>query len=147
MIILIQDQTENVATLPVSKAASTAPRAVIYSAPISARAGDIISCLATFEVTNDVGINVVVGRYMTLAAAAGDTAKLEPLIVKAATENVIPDTHHMICTLVGAHQFTTDFDGVINVVAYAASSRATSGMKLTVHQDYGKLDVLMHKAG
>lgn len=134
------DKTENVQWLLLTDG-NTWSFHVVYSVPISAKAGDIISVTFESEITNPQTYLIQTGRYIVLGNSATDTAQSKS-ILPAAGENVTPQMHHHIVDGSCSHTFTEDFSGFVNVVQYAISSAAGSGAGVMVEQGYGRLDVL-----
>lgn len=117
-------------------------RRVIYSRPIDLRAGDIIVVNAEYEVTNDLGYNVMLAGQVRLVPNAGDTeGGIE--LTEANGFNVTPGAHHGKMVHVGMYQAPADLGPQhVNVIAYSASSVAQPGAAVTVDWDYGRLSIL-----
>lgn len=140
------DASELVPYLPVTKS-SPYKRVVVFSVPVGPLAvGDIIVALCEWEVTNDLGYNVMVASQMVLAPTRDAVAGAE--VTEANGYNVTPAMHHGIVSKVGMLAVTRAMASAhVNVVAYAASSRApVTGTRLTVMRDYGRLSVLRFPA-
>jgi len=140
--ITVQDSGHNgehVISIPVDR--YSANRDVIYSVPVGdVTPGDTLLIQSEFEVTNNLGYNVMLASYVILTDGPTATAGLE--ITEANTYNVTPNMHHGLTTKVGSLAITENLsDRYVNIVAYSAASRATTGATLRVEPDYGRLIV------
>lgn len=138
------DKLENVQYLNLTNGNSY-DMAVVYSVPISAKAGDVISVSFESEITNPQSYLFQTGRYIVLGDTALDTA-IAKAILRPAGENLTPQVHHQIVSGSCAHTFVDDFTGFVNVCQYAISSAAGPGAQAIVEQHYGRLDVLHFEA-
>lgn len=134
------DKTENSQWLLITDGNSWSFH-VVYSVPISARAGDIIQVSFESEITNPQSYLFQTGRFIILGDSATDTTQAKA-ILPAAGENLTPQVHHQIVSGSCVHTFVEDFEGFVNVVQYAISSAAGPGAGALVEQGYGRLDVL-----
>ncbi len=140
---LYQDRVENVSWLLITNGVVYDFK-VVFSVPITAKAGDIIGVTFRTEVTNQQVYNVGTGSYILLGNSSTDTI-MSPskCILRPAGENVTPAMHHQLIAGSCGHPFAEDFTGFVNVVIYAVtnSPSAGPGATLTVEQNYGQLDV------
>jgi hypothetical protein len=107
------------------------------------RAGDVVQAHAQFEVTNDLGVPVMVAHAMlvhpkrVVVAHAG--APPGAVVSEYAGENVTPDMHHGFRTLVGSFAAAADGDAWLSVLIYAASQPPKAGEAVKVERGYGGL--------
>lgn len=136
------NQSELVADLPVRTVAGNAGKRVIFSQQVVIRPGQVVLAIAEFQTTNDLGLNVFVGSQILLTKDATDVTGRE--ITAANGENVTPDMHHGQQSKAGTYEALPSDAGVryVNVVAWAAASRAGSGDVLAVDRGYGRLSVV-----
>lgn len=132
---------EKISSLPVVKSGPY-KKYVVYSQRLeNLKAGDILWVNGEFEATNDLGYNVMLASYLTLASAPTIVDGTE--ISEANGYNITPAMHHGMAYELGSYVITADTPvAYVNLVAYAASTAAGSGAKLTIEQDYGRLSIL-----
>jgi len=135
------NSSELITSLPVTTG-SPYQRKIIYSQQLNdIKAGEIIEVLSEFEVTNDLGFNVMIASIIILADNPTDVTGIE--ITEANGYNVTPGMHHGTTIKVGTYIVTADYAiKYVNVIGYAASTAASSGNVITVEHDYGRLSVL-----
>lgn len=134
---------ERVSNLPVRRTAAGSGQHVVFSQRVDLETRQVLLAVAEFQVTNDLGYNVFVGAQVVLADDPSSVTGRE--ITDGNGENVTPGTHHGQQTKVGTY---TTVDGdvgrkYINLVAWAAGSRAADGDALRVDRGYGRLSVLV----
>ncbi len=113
--------------------------------------GSVVHLHSQFEVTNDLGYNVMVAHALmfhpqetivTNAKAFPDGRFVAPAY--PAGENVTPRMHHGFRTLAGTLTVSEEMEGWASVVIYAASNQR-NGPKLTVHARYGGLSAVVFR--
>lgn len=136
------DRSELVTSLPVLRIATKDEKRVVFSQEIELTEGQVLLAVAEFQITNDLGVNVFVASQIVLSEGPGVVTGRE--ITAANGENVTPDMHHGQQTKSGTYQSTATDTGVryVNVVVWAAASRAGTGQRLRVDQGYGRLSVV-----
>jgi hypothetical protein len=114
---------------------------VIYSQQLNnIKINEVIQTMCEYEVTNDLGFNVMIGTVILLADSPTATTGIE--ITEANAFNVTPGMHHGVIVKVGSYDVTANYPSkYINVVGYAAGNAASSGDTIKVEQDYGRLSV------
>lgn len=123
----------------------------LYSVKVPAlRAGDVVQAHAQFELTNDCGINVMLGHAMVVhheetVIDHSDTRPGGDVICEYAVENITPGMHHGFRTLVGSFSAERDGDHWLSVVIYAAASSAKDGDTLAVEKGYGGLRAIAYR--
>lgn len=130
------DTTANVTTVSVNGS-----YVVVYSVQVTGLAAeDIVYVVGQYEVTNDLGFVVGVGRVLLRAASASATTGTA--IMPAVMDNVTPDMHHKADQIVA---MDTGMSGTVyyNLVLNAVSSYGNGN--LTVEQGYGKLQAMVLK--
>jgi hypothetical protein len=126
--------------------------ATLYSLKVPVlRKGDVVQAHAQFEVTNNLGFNVMLGHAMLLhpeetIVVHGDMPGAR-ILCEYAGENLTPDMHHGFRTLMGSFAATDDGDVWISVLIYAISSVAKPADRLTVEKAYGGLRVIVFRQG
>lgn len=133
--------SERVESIPLTRG-SPYQRVVVMSIAVDdVEVGDVLECNALFQVTNNLGYNVMVAAGIILAGDQTETVGLE--ITEFSGRNVTPDMHHDTHSRSGIFVVTSLIYPVyINLVAYAASVKAVPGAAVRVDQDYGRLTVL-----
>jgi hypothetical protein len=133
---------ELVSSLPVPLTAGEADKRVVFSQPVSLATDDIILATAEFQVTNDLGVNTLCVSQLVLGTSPADTTGKE--ITEANGRNVTPNNHHDQHNKSGTYKALSTDAGrrYVNLVAWAAASRAPSGATLSIDADYGRLSVL-----
>lgn len=135
-------EAELLDTLPVLDQAVPEGKHVLLTQPLELVEGDVLLVTAEFQMTNDLGANVYVGSQLVLAEDA--SAVTGAGVGRAGGENITPDVHHGHQTRSATYQVTAADEGTrhVNLVVWAASSRAVSDWKLTVDRGYGQLSVV-----
>ena len=113
------------------------------------RRGDVVQAHSQFEVTNDLGVNVMLAHAMLLhdketVVVHADKPAGRPLC-EYAGENVTQGMHHGFRTLVGSTAVADDGDAWVSVVVYAASTGVPIGRKVTVQKNYGSLRAIVFR--
>jgi hypothetical protein len=110
---------------------------VLYSiGPLDLMSGAIVDIRFQAEVTNDLGHNVGVGRYVVRTNSSLATTGVR--VIKGVMSNVTPGEHHQVLTHTGAEEIQEDLSGVYyNVVIYARSSSGDGVLK--VEKEHGEL--------
>ena len=122
---------ELVNSLPLTNDAGTAPRIVIASLQVpEIAAGDVVDLDAFLHVTNDLPYTMGVAPY--LVRAASPTATEQVKVVKPAGENITRDTHHKRYVIRGIDGRPPAGTWYYNLVAYAYSTAAKAGARVTV---------------
>ena len=104
--------------------------------------GDVIEVLAEFEATNDLGYNVMLASGVVLCETAEQVRGIE--ICENNGFNITPSMHHATTNKVGTFRCTKNISkGYINVIVYAASTKAKENDMLEINKDYGRLSVLI----
>lgn len=111
--------------------------------PAPLKVGDVLWCMADFQVTNDETYNALCGSQLIAADTATGTAGTE--ISEATGTNVTPDNHHMAFSRTGMLVVATPARRFVNLVVYAGASNAQPGDVMTVDADYGRLNVMRVK--
>lgn len=130
----------------ISELSLATDKKVVYSIPLPPLVeGDIIDAHATFEVTNDLGFNVMVGRQLVISSTPDGVSGIE--VSEAATRNVTPNMHHDHIQDFGSAVWNRREGAYfLNLVAYAgASLHEDSAGALRVEQDYGRLSVTIFR--
>jgi hypothetical protein len=109
----------------------------------------VVQAQAQFEVTNDLGVNVMLAHAMLLhgketLVAHEDKPDGRPLC-EYAGENVTPGMHHGFRTLAGSIAVADDGDAWVSVVVYAASTGVPVGKRLAVQKNYGSLRAIVFR--
>ena len=146
--ITVRDSGNNgelVTTIPVNKTGTA--RDVVYSIPVGDLGpGDTLLIQAEYEATNNLGYNVMLGSYVTLADSPTATSGRD--ITEANTFNVTPDMHHGVPVKVGSLAVTEPLtDQYVNLISYSAAYLAAPGATLRIEQDYGHLVVTVISNG
>lgn len=135
--------SEKIAKLPVPVSANERHKRVIFSLAVpDLSSGDVLQVMSEFQVTNDLGFNVMCMTQIILADSEAAVSGTE--ITEANGRNVTPDAHHDSFPKVGSLTVTTTGTRYVNVVAWCASSNATKGSSITVDADYGRLSILRY---
>ena len=136
------ERSELVSDLPVLTSATSAGKRVIFSQEVTVREGLVLLAVAEFQTTNDLQVNVYVGSQVVLAERPTDVTGKG--VTAANGENVTPDMHHGQQSKTGTYQTVPGDVGTrhVNVVAWAAASRAAPGDLLRLDLGYGRLSVL-----
>jgi hypothetical protein len=113
------------------------------------KTGDVIQAHCQFEVTNDLGFNVMLAHAMLVhrkETVVMDGERPEgQIICEYAGENVTPDMHHAFRTLAGSFAATADGDTWLSVLIYAASDSPKPGDILKVETGYGGLRAIVFR--
>ncbi|HVK08518.1 MAG TPA: hypothetical protein VM597_07045 [Gemmataceae bacterium] len=122
----------------------------LYSLKLPAlRAGDVVQAHAQFEVTNDLGVPVMVAHGMLVhpkrTVVAHAASPPGTFVAEYAGENVTPDMHHGFRTLAGSFAATADGDAWLSVVIYAAGPAPKAGQTLEVERGYGGLRAIVFR--
>jgi len=119
---------------------------VIFSQELqNVQEGEIIMVLCQFEATNDLGFNVMVASQVILADSPTTVQGIE--ITESRDFNISPAMHHGKIVEVGTISSPENYGtSYVNVIAYAASTKASTGNILKVEQDYGRLSVLRYSS-
>ncbi|GAA2177676.1 hypothetical protein GCM10009784_29150 [Arthrobacter parietis] len=137
------DSSEMVTTLPVPVAADKTHKRVVFSLAVpDLSSGHILQVMAEFQVTNDLGYNVMCMSQIILAESKTSVSGTE--ITEANGRNVTPAAHHDSFPKIGSVTVTTTGTKYVNVVAWCAASNATTGARITVDADYGRLSVIRY---
>jgi len=132
-----EDILENAAHIPVVSSVTDKNRVVLMSVPVNMAKEDVALILGQVEVTNNLGLNVGFGRYITRGISPTDVGG--KWLVPANMDNITPGEHHR-----SQHFWAVDSDAegtfYYNMVAYAVSSDGNGN--LIVQQKYGKLVVM-----
>lgn len=113
------------------------------------RKGDVVQVHCQFEVTNDIGFNVMLAHSMlfhrkeTIVKHGGQPDG--HLLCEYAGENITPGMHHGFRTLMGSLVVPDDGDAWVSVVIYAASDAAKPGDKVSVEKGYGGLRAIVFR--
>lgn len=128
--------------MPVANTTQTSVKTVIFSQAIGDLATDQFFTFASeYELTNNLGFNVMVGAWVELTDSPTTTAGIR--IGEANGFNISHNMHHGMVTKVGSYKATAPLTArYVNVVAYSASSAATAGDTVKVEQGYGHLSVV-----
>lgn len=132
---LFKDEHEGLEFLSVNDR----PGRVVYSiGPLDLRSGTIVDIKFQTELTNNLGYNVGVGRYVVRTHSPVSTTGVR--VIKAVMSNVTPNEHHQVLIHVGAEEIQEDLSGVYyNVVIYADSTAGDGVLK--VEKGHGELIV------
>jgi len=146
--ITVQDSgsfSEQVVILPTTQTVTAG--SVVYTVFVGdVGPGDTFLVQSEFEVTNDLGYNIMIGSYIVLAD--GPTATTGTDITEPNAFNVTPDMHHGVPVKVGSLAVTESLSNqYVNVVAYSRASRATATSSIRVEPDYGRLIVTTIRNG
>jgi hypothetical protein len=147
-VTYINDDTENVKGLPIpiSKHPPQYHR-VIYSVPVTLKAGDIVLVNGQTEVTNDVVKLAMFCTYLILSdSETGVTQDWTDVFTKPLGTNL--DTHyihHHSEKISASVKMDHDFTGYLNFVGYARTAPQmlikNRPRILTVNQGYGNMAV------
>lgn len=103
---------------------------------------DIIEVLAEFEATNNLGYNVMIASGIIITNNPENVTGIE--ICENNGFNITPSMHHATTNKVGTYKCTKNYyDAYINVIVYAASTKAKENDVLEINKDYGRLSVLI----
>lgn len=100
--------------------------------------GDLLHVGASFQVTNDLPINVMICSMVLIGS--GPLGNVGPIVCPANGHNFRSDVHYATGERVGwwrayrAYQKTW-----VNLILYAASSAASGGEKLKLNKGYGRV--------
>lgn len=137
------NDSEKVSTLPVPIAADETHKRVIFSLIVpELAAGDILQVMSEFQVTNDLGYNVMCMSQVILAE--NENAVVGREITEANGRNVTPAAHHDSFPKVGSLTVDTEGTKYVNVVAWCAASNAEPGASVTIDADYGRLSIIRY---
>lgn len=100
-------------------------------------AGDIMLLAGQFELTNDLGYNVGISRYLLRTTAALSVSGTPVAPAVAAQDNVDPIRHHAVVNQMGMEVCPTNNGVVYNLVVGAVSSSGSGN--LSVELGYGRL--------
>jgi hypothetical protein len=119
--------------------ANDRPGRVLYSiGPLDLKSGTIVDIKFQAELTNDLGYNVGIGRYVVRTNSSVSTTGVR--VIKAVMSNVTPSEHHEVLIHTGAEEIQENLSGVYyNVVIYALSSAGDGDLK--VEKGHGELIV------
>ena len=114
--------------------------------------GDVVQAHCQFEVTNDLGVRVMLAHAMLFhrretIVTHGPPPSKGWVISEYAGENVTPAMHHGFRTLVGSLEVPVDGDGWLSVVIYGASLVGRRGGRLSVEKGYGGLRAIAFRTG
>jgi hypothetical protein len=113
------------------------------------RKGDVIQAHCQFELTHDLGFNVMAAHAMLLHSKqtiVKDGNRPEGhVLCEYAGENITPGMHHGFRTLMGSLAAADDGDAWVGVLIYAASDAAQAGDTLSVMKGYGGLRVVVFR--
>lgn len=142
MIFYKEDTFEHTKLLPVSP--WTLHPEVIYSVHVEeASKGDILSITTSFEVTNDLPYNVMISSAIVLTNSEVEVKGVA--LDRPSAWNVTPDMHHGVVNRCRQFKLPEDISNkYVNVIAGAASDAAKPNDVLTVEQQYGHLDLVIH---
>jgi hypothetical protein len=123
---LFKDEHEGLAFFRVNDK----PGRVLYSiGPLDLTSGTIVDIKFQAELTNDLGYNVGVGRYVVRTHSPVSTTGVR--VIKAVMSNVTPNEHHQVLIHTGAEEIKENLSGVYyNVVIYANSSAGDGNLKV-----------------
>ena len=132
---LFKDEQERLEFLSVNDR----PGRVLYSiGPLDLRSGTIVDIKFQAELTNDLGYNVGIGRYVVRTHSSLATTGVR--VIKAVMSNVTPSEHHEVLIHTGAEEIQENLSGVYyNVVILALSSSVNGDLK--VEKGHGELIV------
>ncbi|HKB05388.1 MAG TPA: hypothetical protein VKD90_24400 [Gemmataceae bacterium] len=145
------------ATTPGSELAAALPLAhrpfkytTLYSLKLpDLKRGDVVQAHSQFEVTNDLGVNVMLAHSMLLhvkeTVVAHEDKPDGRVLCEYAGENITPGMHHGFRTLTGSIAVPDDGDAWLSVVLYAASTGVPPGRRLTVQKNYGSLRAIVFR--
>ncbi len=127
---VFRDTTEKVTFIPVNTV-SAGPFMKVYHLSLDLLPTDIVMLFGQFEVTNDTGQDVGVGRYIQ----RDENFRVNPAVM----DNVDPIRHHLAPVLYaiddshggGLHDY--------RLIVYAATTHAKPTDKLRLEQGYGHL--------
>lgn len=113
------------------------------------RKGDVVQVHSQFELTNDLGFNVMLAHAMLLTTNEsiikyGDKPS-GIILSNYAGENITRNMHHGFRTLVGSARIDEDGDAYVSVIVYAASDASKPGDKLKVERGYGRLQATVFR--
>lgn len=137
------DLSERVTSISVTDGTTeSVQRKVIFSIELPDLAmGEVLQAQADWQVTNDLGFDVMVQAQIVLGALASSTSGFE--ITEANGGDVTPAVHHGKMVNVGSHTVTDNSKRFLNLVARAQSTASTSASdSITVDADYGRLSVI-----
>lgn len=100
-------------------------------------AGDIVLLAGQFELTNDLGYNCGITRYLLRTTAALSVAGTPVSPAVAAQDNVDPIRHHAVVNQMGMEVCPTNNGVCYNLVVGAVSSSGSGN--LAVELGYGRL--------
>jgi hypothetical protein len=132
---LFKDEHERIEFLSVNDRSGR----VLYSiGPLDLRPGTIVDIKFQAELTNDLGYNVGIGRYVVRTHSPLATTGVK--VIKAVMSNVTPIEHHEVLIHTGAEEIQENLSGVYyNAVILALSSSADGDLK--VEKGHGELIV------
>lgn len=140
MIIYDQCVTEQVNYLDIANPT----KHIIYSIPIKVKKDDILQVTSQFEVTNSYNYNVMISSAIIILPT--DQSRFPANITCPVAFNVTPNMHHGIVIKARQWKSLCDFEGSLQLTAYAASDNAKSGDHLIVEKGYGHLDVVINRS-
>lgn len=113
------------------------------------KTGDVVHAHSQFEVTNDLGFNVMIAHAMLVhreetVVVHGDQPDGQ-VISEHAGENVTPDMHHGFRTLTGSFAAVADGDAWLSVIIYSASDSPKLGDIVKVERGYGGLRAVVFR--
>ncbi len=134
-IHLFKDEQERLEFLSVNERSGR----VLYSiGPLDLRSGTIVDIKFQAELTNDLGHNVGIGRYVVRTHSPEATTGVR--VIKAVMSNVTPRERHEVLIHTGAEEIQENLSGVYyNVVILALSSAGDGNLK--VEKGHGELTV------
>jgi len=109
--------------------------------------GDVVDVTAQFEVTNNLGFNVMLAHFLSVNGTH-DADMIAPAF--AAGENVSPAMHHGYRSVKGSFEMTEDLHRRLNgsstvpvsLYAYAASDASNGHQTIIVERGYGGLTAI-----
>ena len=117
------------------------------------QAGDVVDVTGQFEVTNNLGFNVMLAHFLTINGSHHDGNFIAPAY--PAGENVTPGMHHGYRSVQGSFEVTDELlrrlDGShtipVELYAYAASDDSSGpSQTIVVEHGYGGLVAIVYSA-
>lgn len=137
------DNTELQTSLLITPEPNPAYYEVIYSVYVpNLQPTDVVLIRAQFEVTNNTGQSVSLGRYLIRTNSATSVNGTD-YVCRAMSTTFPSDRHHEAPLMVGVDTGMPVGNYYYNVVAYASSSGSNHGQSLVVEQGYGSCNALV----
>ena len=113
------------------------------------RTGDVVQAHGQFEVTNNLGVPVMIAHGMLVHRKKTVVVQADQpdgqVVSEYAGENVTPDMHHGFRTLAGSFAATADGDVWPSVIIYSAAQAPKAGDVIKVERGYGGLRAIVFR--